>query len=217
MSGSTILPRPTGAILSAGMGIMDDDFEPLERTRKPNPIFKVYKPRRDYDRNDPKKHGAALQVDFSTNKIGIPGMFLKMSRQTGPFTADGNCDFDWNKTRIFFKLSVWDISKFLTVLTYTEPFVEFVNMSDEGKRIIQLTSLGHHKDKYVQGQVALFEKGDASHEAREIGLNPKSVGIRIIEDGEQPMRLTLDVEEVMGMRIFLEEGLRRIFFASADL
>ena len=214
---SSILPRPSGPILSASMGIMDDDFEPsYERTRKVNPIFKIYKPRRDFDHNDSKKQGSAIQIDFSKNKAGIPGMFLKMSRQTGPFTADGNCDFDWNKTRIFFKLSVWDISKILTVLTYAEPFIEFVNMSDEGKRIIQLTNLGNHKDRYVQSQVALFEKGDDTHEPREIGLNPKSVGIRIIEDGEQPMRLTLDVEEVVGMRIFLEEGLRRIFYASAD-
>lgn len=98
-----------------------------------NPIFKAYSPRADFDPKNPETHGCAIQFDFRKNtSTGIASIMLKVGRQNGAMTGEGEATFDWDHERLYTKLTIWELGHILTVLNERRQSAKFLNKSHEG-------------------------------------------------------------------------------------
>lgn len=156
------------------------------------PVFKAYSPRTDFQAGIPATHGCAIQFDFRKNNTSnIASMMLKVARQNGAITDDGDASFDWEHERLYTKLTIWEIGHVLSVLNERRAVAKFLNKSHEGDIAVTVESEIDGDDMGVT----------------KISFMP-TTGL--------PMTAIIQPYQAEPLRVFLEEGVRRILFSRAS-
>ena len=156
------------------------------------PMFKAYSPRRDFNPANPATHGCAIQFDFIRNQTsGVVSIMLKVGRQVSEMTANGEANFDWEKGRLYTKLTVWELGHIVSVLNERRKVAEFLNSSREGDIMFKVEA---HDDGNDLGDVEFSFKS---------GVSPALVAV-------------IQPYQSEPLRVFIESAIERILMARAD-
>lgn len=189
--------------------------QPTGETQQLNPAVKFYKPRRNFNPQDPKTHGSALQIDLAIrkadpaqNRKATACCFLNMATQNAP-TGQGGV-FNW-KGKMSFKLGRPDICKLLTVHNILAGGVELVHKSGNQQQGERTTFLSYNMVQYMTDQ---SKHGWFIQQLQEGKISPYAVQARLYQQPSNiAMSVILQPEEVVEIGEFLKFSLWRIFNA----
>jgi hypothetical protein len=188
-----------------------DQSQPESKEGNLNPSVKFYKPRRNFNAQDPKTAGSALQIDLAIRKAqgqskALACCFLNMASQSAAPGTQGGV-FNW-KGKLSFKLGRPDITKLLTVNNLWSGGVELIHKSStaQGEKTTYLSynMVGSMQD---QNKFAWFiqQKTDGK-------ISPYAVQARLFQQPSNiAMAMILQPEDVIEIGEFLKFSLWKIF------
>lgn len=187
--------------------------------------FSLYKPKGNFEAGNPKTYGVAIQVDLvkrlESNGNVWPNVWITVAGQVAASPKEqekkkGSKVFDWSKEKIIaFKCATTDLSQILSVLSYTEPSVGLFHKSEKGNTALDLICADVIAADPVQQAIKLWKEGDASKsiEPRTKGINPLAISFKIGRTKGEFRSCFFGVSEVIELRLYLEECLRRMYFS----
>lgn len=111
-----------------------------------NPSVSYYKPRGNFNPQDSKTIGSAMQIDLSTRKE-LACAFVNTAAQCAKMGSDKV--FDW-KNKLSLKLSRIDISTLLTTLEFWTPEVSLVHKHQGKTTIFSARQLGKISEDWAK-------------------------------------------------------------------
>lgn len=176
-------------------------------------VLAYYKPKKDFDASNSAKIGSAFNCEL-TQYDTYNSVFISMAKQIKEQTQErGAKIFDWaNKDSLIkFKCGIVDVQQILTVLTYSEPEVGLFHKAQGGvSTTLSATTMGSINNDKIKSLSKLFENGDDKNPPRKTGINPRSINL-MIKRGDVEFKIMLLPHEVIGLRVFFEEALKRMY------